>query len=338
MNAPAKPRSTLVFWIAIAVLGFVLLLSVALNTGLFMALVAAGGQKMKHHGAKAVDEYPVLTEVWSYGQGDAKVARIPVTGIIMRGGEETLFGMTEDPIESILQQIRAAKQDEEVRAIIVEVDSPGGGVTASDEIYAALMDFKQSREGRIVTVFIRDLAASGGYYVAVAGDWLMAEPTSVIGSIGVIMQTINMKGLGEKIGVRDVTIKSGRNKDLLNPFVDVPPEQMVLLQGLIDNMYQRFVGLVQDARPIEAEKLKELADGRIFPASQALDHKLIDGIGYWDNIVAKTAELLGEEAIRVIRYEGQEDFLAWLTRVRLPVSPSAWLRPAPPRLQYLWQP
>ena len=338
MQEPSTQNSTAVFWILLVVLGLVLLGSLLLNAGLLVALVVKGGHGTPLGEAEGVDEYPALTEVWSYGQGDVKVARIPVTGIIMRDGEETLFGSTPDMVESILQQIRAARNDEAVRGIILEVDSPGGGVTASDEIYAALEDFKASAEDRIVTVFIRDLAASGGYYVAVAGDWLMAEPTSVIGSIGVIMQSINLKGLSEKIGVRDVTIKSGANKDLLNPFVDTPPEQLALLQEVIDVTYQRFLGLVQAARPIEPDQLKELADGRILVAGKALEKKLIDEIGYWDDIVAKTAELLEVDTIRVIRYESPEDFLSWLTQARLKISPSAWLQQAPPRLQYLWQP
>jgi protease-4 len=338
MNPSPRQRSTVAFWIIIALLGLGLLISLGLNTGLAVALMAKRGHHHVIKGGQGVDEFPDLTEVWSYGEGEVKAVRIPVTGVIMHGGEETLLGATADMVESILQQIRAARNDESVRAIILEVDSPGGGVTASDEIYAALQAFKASDEKRIITVFIRDLAASGGYYVAVAGDWLVAEPTSVIGSIGVIMQSLNMKGLSEKIGVRDVTIKSGANKDLLNPFEEVSPEQRALLQRMIDAMYERFLGLVQEARPIEAEKLRGLADGRIFVSEEALEHQLIDQIGYWDDVLAKTAELLGETSVRVVRYDQKPDFLNWLSNMRLNLSPSAWLHQNQPRLQYLWQP
>jgi len=340
MNPPSAPRSTAVFWIFIALLSFGLLVSLGLNTGLFVALMAKGGHHPGHAltESRGVDEFPDLTEVWSYGAGEVKAARIAVHGVIMRGSEETLLGPTPDMVESIHQQIRTAQNDDAIRAILLEVDSPGGGVTASDEIYAALMDFKASREDRRILVYIRDLAASGGYYVAAAGDWLLAEPTSIIGSIGVIMQSLNMKGLSEKIGVRDVTIKSGANKDLLNPFNDVSPEQRALLQEVIDASYERFVGLVQLSRGLEPEKLRELADGRIFIADQALNHKLIDQIGYWDDAVTKLAELLEEDSVRIIRYEAQPDFLGWLSRVQLNLNPSAWLRPAPARMQYLWQP
>ena len=339
MNTSPAPRSTVAFWIVIALLGFGLLVSLGLNTGLVVALMSKGGAHRPHlHGERGVDEFPDLNEVWSYGQGEVKAAHIPVTGVIMRGGEETLLGHTPDMVESVLQQIRAARNDDEVRALIVEVDSPGGGVTASDEIYAALMDFKASREDRRILVFIRDMAASGGYYVAAAGDWLMAEPTSIIGSIGVILQSLNMKGLSEKIGVRDVTIKSGANKDLLNPFTDVSPEQRALLQEVIDASYRRFVGLVQDSRGLDEEKLKELADGRIFASDRALEHQLIDQIGYWDDAVAKMAELLEEESVRVIRYEWEPDIFSWLSRVKFNLHPSAWFHSPPAKMQYLWQP
>ena len=337
MNSTPAPRSTIGFWIIIALLGLGLLVSLGLNTGLVVALLAKGGSGLDL-GEQAVDEFPVLSEVWSYGEGDVKAVRIPVTGVIMHGGEETLLGATADMVESILQQIRAAQNDDDVRALIIEVDSPGGGVTASDEIYAALQRFKASREDRIITVFIRDMAASGGYYVAVAGDWLIAEPTSIVGSIGVIMQSLNMKGLSEKIGVRDVTIKSGANKDLLNPFTEVSPEQLVFLQAMIDNSYQRFVGLVQESRSLDDEKMKTLADGRIFSADHALQEGLIDQIGYWDDAVAKTAELLEIESVKVIRYDRPSDFFSWLNSVRLNLNPASLLVPERPRLNYLWQP
>ena len=173
---------------------------------------------------KAEDEFPTFTEKWSYGSGDVKTVRIAVEGPIFRESEESFFGFKYDKIEAILRQIRAAKNDEAVKAIILEVDSPGGDLTASDEIYKALQDFKRCAEGRKIIVFVRNMAASGGYYVSAPADWIIAEPTSIIGSIGVIMQTLNWKGLSEKIGLTDVTIKSGTNKDLLNPFRDVSPD------------------------------------------------------------------------------------------------------------------
>jgi protease-4 len=307
--------------------------------GLVVSLIFNSGKPAAHFDGGGDDEFPALTEHWSYGSGDAKVARIAVEGVIMREGEESLFGARVNKIDLILRQIKAAENDDDVRAILLEVDSPGGGITPSDEIYKALMDFRESSEERRVVVFMRDLAASGGYYVSMAGDWLIAEPTTVVGSIGVIMQALNWKDLSEKIGVRDITIKSGANKDLLNPFIDVPPEQVAILQKLIDSMYQHFLGIVQDSRPIEPDKLKELADGRVFVAKEAVELQLIDEIGYFDDAVAKTAELLGETDVRVIRYEHRATFIDLFSSIKSPGLHFPGLgRAEAPRFMYLWSP
>lgn len=335
--APAPRRSRTWVVLIIAVLLLLLGISVMMNAGLSTAL----SQKLKHRGqfhTHAVDEFPSLTEVWSYGSGDTKVARIAVQGMIIRETQAGLFSTPINMVDSVLAQIRAAQADPEVRALIVEVDSPGGGITASDEIYRALNGFRDSDEERVVVVFMRDLAASGGYYVAMGGDWLIAQPTTVLGSIGVIMQSINMKGLSEKIGIHDVTIKSGANKDLLNPFTEVDPAQRALLQQMIDAMFEHFLGIVQENRPIPAEDLRKLADGRLFVAPQALDLKLVDQIGYWEDAMARTAELLEVDAIKVVRYEQHIDFFTWLTTVKSPLHPSAWMPDITPRFQYLWNP
>jgi protease-4 len=243
-----------------------------------------------------------------------------------------------DKIEELIRAIRAATHDEEVRAIILEVDSPGGGITPSDEVFHALSLFKQSDEGRKVVVYMRDLAASGGYYVAMAGDWLIAQPTTVIGSIGVIMQTLNWKEFSDKIGITDTTIKSGENKDLLNPFRESNPEQIALLQQMIDLMHGRFKSIVSASRGIPEEQVDALADGRIFSADQALALTLIDQLGYWDDVVAKTAELLGEPTIKVVRYYQTLSFWDFVMTVKSPLAdPFANLRQSP-KLQYLWRP
>lgn len=346
-----KPRSTAGLWIAVALLGCGLIFSILVNAGLMASLfakgISGGGSSAKSHRISLtrghpVDEEPMMNEVWSYGHGDTKVVRIAVDGVIMRGAEGGFFDVPVDKIESILAQIRVAKNDEDVMGIILEVDSPGGGVTPSDEIYNALQDFKESDDNRKVVVFMRDLAASGGYYVAMAGDWLLCEPTTMVGSIGVIMQSMNFKGLSEKVGVHDVTIKSGKNKDLLNPFIDVNPEQIAILQKMIDATYERFFGIVHENRQIAEPKLREMADGRIFDAAEALKLKLVDQIGYWDDSIAKMAELLGEDDVQVIRYENRTSVFDRLLSARTPPTPVSAFQEIQnamrPRLQYLWQP
>ena len=283
------------------------------------------------------DEAPKLDETWSFGSGDVKVARIPLDGVIMRNEEEGFFTARSDMVESILTQVRAAERDTEMRAIILEVNSPGGGVTPSDEIYNALRGFRASRPDRRVVVFIRDLGASGAYYAAMAGDFIIAEPTAVVGSIGVIMQTMNFQGLSEKIGITDVTIKSGANKDMLNPFQAVNTNQLALLQVLIDDMQTRFSGIVVESRKLDRAAKPELFDGRIFSASDALNKGLIDEVGYWNDALARTAQLLDTGALRVIRYEPQRTFFEELIEGKSPVVlPSLKLRS--PQFLYLWKP
>ena len=326
-----KRRSRRGYWIAIWVLAFLLVGSWLTNMGLMAVLMGGGSQVVEEY---PVDEEPYFDEVWSSGYGDAKVVRLALNGVIMRGEQERLFGVSPDPVALLLRQIRCATEDDEVAAILLEVDSPGGGVTASDEIYEALRRFRASEVGRRVVVHVRDVGASGAYYVAMAADYVMAEPTSIVGSVGVIMQTLNMKGLGDKLGLEAVTIASGENKDLLNPFEEVDTNQVALLQGVVDAMQDRFAGLVMAARDLES---RALLDGRIFVAGDALEAGLIDGIGYEDAALDELARQLDVEALYVVRYEEQLDVWESLLRARGPsVSVAPWR--AGPRFLYIWRP
>ena len=332
-----QKRNSALPWIALLLVTVVLLGSLALNGILAIGL---GMRGLPATGGQAEDEYPDFMEQWSYGQGSAKVVRIAMNGVISREASGGWFDAGVDPVSAVLSEIRAARHDDEVEAIIMEINSPGGGVTASDEIYAALMRFKESREGRVVVAFTQDMAASGGYYIAAAADWIVAQPTSIVGSIGVIMQTLNWEQLSRKIGVQDTTIKSGQNKDLLNPFSPVDPEQIGLLQEMIDAMYERFVGIVSRSRGINRERLTTLADGRIFTSRQAVENGLIDQVGYWDDVVDKMAELLDEDSVRVVRYYREAGLWDTLFQVRAAPPALRSLSPAPqgPSLQYLWKP
>ena len=215
-------------------------------------------------------------------------------------------------------------------------------MTSSDEIYRELLAFRQSAEGRKVVVFVRNMAASGAYYVSAPADWIVAEPTAILGSIGVIMQTLNFKGLSEKIGITDTTIKSVTNKDLLNPFRDVQPAQVALLQTIVDDMHRRFFHIVQTSRKIDPAKLKQLADGRIFTADVALKNGFIDQIGYWDDAIAKLSELLGQDSVKIVRYERKPEFFEMLSEIRSPLSSPLSLahlsEAGTPRFMYLWKP
>lgn len=317
-------------WVAIWVLTFLLVGSWVVNVGMVAVLFGPEGDS----DSGPVDEAPFFEEVWSSGYGDVKVVRLDLSGMIIRGVEDSLFDLTPDPVETLLRQIRCASEDEEVRAILLVVDSPGGAVTPSDELYEALRRFRASKEGRRVLVHIRDVGASGAYYVAMAADYLMAEPTSIVGSVGVIMQSLNVKGLSDKVGLSAVTIKSGENKDLLNPFEEVNTNQVALLQEVVDGMQDRFAGLVMKARGLES---RALLDGRIFLADAAWRAGLIDEVGYIDQALVKLAELVDEDDLYVVRYKEKVDIVSAFLSARVP-SLSAMPLVEGPRFLYLWRP
>jgi protease-4 len=307
-----------------------------------MAKTAAGRATRSSLGE---DEFPSFTEVHSYGSGDAKVVRIPFSGVIMRAAPDDSFLPRADPVDQLLRKLRAARLDDEVEGLLLEIDSPGGSVSVIDEIHHEITRFKESSPDRRIVVLVRDVAASGGYYISLPADAIIAQPTSIIGSIGVIMQTLNVKDLADKIGVSDVTIKSGANKDLLNPLRPVDPDQVAILQRSVDATYGRFVGLVSSARGIPEKTLRDsIADGRIFDATDALKNHLVDAIGYREDAITRLAAELGLDGpddLFIVTYKDSRTFLESIfSEVTAPVDRLSARAEAllSPRLLYLWRP
>lgn len=323
-------------WAILALL-FAGSLAMVLVVGGIVFAVRSTGASFRHED-RGADDFPSLNEIWSCGSGDTKVITIPLKGLIMLDGDGGFFGAEPGSASHALRSIRRATGDEDVQAIILEVDSGGGGITASDILYRALKEFRASRKGRKVVAIFDDVAASGGYYVAVAADHIIAHPTAMTGSIGVLIQSFSVKELAQKIGVKDVTIKSGANKDLLNPFNELSPEQRDMLQGIVDELYARFVQIVADNRDLEEDEVRSFADGRVFTADTAVDLGLVDEIGYWSDAVAKTAELLNVDDVKVYRYEEAFSFASLLRSAAHWNPASALFPPASrSRLMYLWQ-
>lgn len=295
-HAPSTHCRHWPYWLVI----ILLTLACAVSSSLLLAsrpassIVSAEGE--------GVDEFPVFSETHSWGAGATKVARISFSGI-MTDAVETGFFAAANPLHGAIRRIRAAAADKDVKAILLEMDSPGGELTAADELHHELAKFRESDPKRRVVVFVRGMAASGGYYASLPADRIVAAPTSILGSIGVILQSWNAKPLADKIGVSDVTIKSGRHKDMLNPLREEDPEERALLQAQIDRMLSRFVKLVAGSRGLPEEKVRELADGRIFDAEEALAAKLVDGIGYFEDAVGAVETLLGADDVFLVTYE-----------------------------------
>jgi len=243
------------------------------------------------------------------GSGPA-IAVIRVEGVIASSGGDPFSGGSVASAKTIIQNIEKAKNDKDVKAIILAVDSPGGGVVASDEIYHALKGV-----GKPVVVVMGDLAASGGYYISMASNWIIANPNTLTGSIGVISEFPNAKGLLDKVGVDFVVVTSGPRKDIGSPYREMTDDERAYWQKIIDETYAGFVQIVADGRHMKVEQVKPLADGGVYTGRQALALGLVDQLGYEEDAVTKAAELGGITGKpRLIEYQNLPTLLELLTQ------------------------
>jgi len=251
-----------------------------------------------------------LVETVVDGEGDAKVLILEVDGVITETSEVAdFFGtVSEGMVSRLREELDLARSDEQIKALVLRINSPGGTVTGSDLLYDEIQLFKQQRKVPVVAQLM-GTAASGGYYVALAADEIRAQRTTVTGSIGVIFSAFNVAGLMQKIGVEDQTITSGAFKDAGSILRRMRPEERAQLQSVIDDLYQRFVEVVQSGRKkLSAEQIRELADGRIFSATQALERGLVDEISSLDDSLRKARELAGLRSARVITYHRPREY------------------------------
>lgn len=226
-----------------------------------------------------------------------KIAVITLRGLISTG---VSGNVGDSMVEDLRWELEQARNDDSVRAVVLEVDSPGGEVTASDMIYHSVV---QTRARKPVVVYMESLAASGGYYVSCGGKFLMANETSITGSIGVIIQTLNYEQLFNKIGLASVVFKSGKFKDMLNGARAITPEERDYVQGFVMKTYEQFLGIVSKERNIPADTLRNgIADGRILSGRDALDNHLIDGLGQIEDAFAKAKELGQVPDAKIVKY------------------------------------
>ncbi|EDY18656.1 signal peptide peptidase SppA, 36K type [Chthoniobacter flavus Ellin428] len=234
---------------------------------------------------------------------DSKIALIYLRGVIS-SSEPGALG--ESMVDDLKIQLEQAATDEKVKAVVLYVDSPGGEVTASDSIYDAVRKVREGGYGKKkpVVVYMGSLAASGGYYISCAGTWLMANETTLTGSIGVIMQSLNYKELFGKLGLQTVTFKSGQFKDMLSGSRDLTQEERDYIQKMVMDTYGKFVGIVAKERKLNEDELRHgLADGRVISGKDALAAKLINATGEVEDAYAKAMELGNARGATVIRYE-----------------------------------
>ena len=294
----------------------------------------------------SVKKHPKLREAMVQEAAEPsadKIVRIDLDGVIMSGSVSAgIFGHTESMVDTIKGQLLQAQQDAKVKAVVLYVNSPGGEVTASDTIYAAV---KAVSKVKPVIVYMDSVAASGGYYVACGATKIVASETTLTGSIGVIMQGMSYHGLFEKIGMGSNTFTSGKFKDTLSGARPMRDDEKAYIQGLVDRMYQRFVGIVSEARKVPvAELTAGVADGRVMTGGEAITAKLVDKIGYVEDAYDLARAEAKVPGAMIVRYTRQPtsvmDILTMESRapqkVELTLPGAAALQQlAPGRLYYL---
>jgi protease-4 len=206
-----------------------------------------------------------------------KIAIVEVKGVISQSS-------------GIIEELQQYVDDRDVKAIILRIDSPGGGVGPSQEIYREVMKIRPKKK---VVTSMGSVAASGGYYIASASDLIVANPGTITGSIGVIMQFSNFEELLKKIGIKGVVLKSGEHKDIGSPFREMTQEEKKIMQEVLDNVHQQFIQAVADGRKLDRAKVAEIADGRILTGEQAKNLGLVDQMGNLQDTIEITAKMVG---------------------------------------------
>ncbi len=277
-----------------------------------------------------------------------KIAVIDVDGMMINMRRSGIFSNGENPVSLFVEKLNRAQNDKNVKAVVLRLNSPGGTVSSSDMMHHELMKFKDET-GKPVVACMMDVSASGAYYLACGCDGIIAQPSTVTGSIGTIMQTFSFAGTMQKLGIKSDAIKSGAMKDSGSVFRDLNEEERQILQAIIMQFYERFLDVVQEGRPqLEENKLRELADGRIFTGTEALEQGLIDKIGYPSDAIDWAKEMAGVQKAKVVIYHRPIGYkpnvystagsnltnFGTLTNLELP----EWLTSNGTQFLYLWQP
>jgi len=243
------------------------------------------------------------------GDAGPKILLLEIDGVISRepaGG--VLRVSDENPVSRIREELDKARADPQVKALLLRVDSPGGTATASDVVYREVLRFKRER-GVPVVAYLLGTAASGGYYVAMAADHIVAHPASISGSIGVLFMGVNVAGLMEKLGIEDQTIVAGAQKDAGSPLRRMRPAERRHFQTIVDELHAFFQSVVVEGRPeLDADRVAKLSDGRVFSARQALDAGLVDEIGGTEQALAVVKRLAGVNEVRLVSYSRPDEY------------------------------
>jgi len=269
---------------------------------ILMMVTACSGPRIKLFS----DTIDPLKEFTLEGSGTDKILLIPVNGLISDRPKKGLIHTSASLVEQIVSQINKAENDKQIKAVLFKINSPGGTITASDLLYHEISLFKE-RTGTKITVSMMDVATSGAYYISLPADLIMAHPTTVTGSVGVIYLQPKVGGLMDKIGLSVDVKKYGKNKDMGSPFRDSSEEEQKLMQKAVNDFGERFIRLVQKHRKPERQALSEISTARVFLAEEALKLGLVDKIGYLSDAVKESKMLAGiSKDARVVVYRRNE--------------------------------
>ncbi|WP_332634411.1 signal peptide peptidase SppA [Halalkalibacter flavus] len=292
-------------WLALIAVAMLLVVSLVVNaaTSMIFSNTSSLMDSMRHH-----DWTEQILETGEEFGGQIVV--LEVNGVIQDVGDGGLFAPTGYRHQMFLSQIEQAGKDPNVEGIILRVNTPGGGVVESAEIHEKIVE-AQTTYDKPIYVSMGSMAASGGYYIAAPADKIVASPQTITGSIGVIMESINVTELAENYGVKVNTIKSGPFKDIMSATREMTEEDRAILQSLIDESYDEFVRVIAEGRNMTESEVRTIGDGRIYSGNQALELDLIDELGTLDDTIAMMRDHVGN--FDVIKYEPHVGFPGFLS-------------------------
>jgi protease-4 len=291
-----------------------------------------------------------LIEFTIESDGTAKALLLSIDGAISSEERGGFLGSSPSTVDEVRRQLKkAADKESGVKVVILRINSPGGGATASDTIYTEIANFRETT-GIPVVAYFQDLAASGGYYIAMAADEIVAQPTTITGSIGVIAVFMDVTGLMDMLGVKAHVVRSSEFKASGSPFIEKSEGDLAQAKSVIEQMYERFVTVVQQGRPdLTEQQIRAVADGQVFMGPKALELGMVDHIGYFDMARERAAALAGVDQVKVVTYTtnaGDKDRTIYTAaavspdtnRINIDLAQSLGLSGGSSRFLYYWAP
>lgn len=286
-------------WIALIAAAAILVISLVINSA-FAIFQSTLGTSMDEF--LAVSETTVSEQIVEDGDFDKRIAVLNVEGTIQDTGEAaSLLGGTGYNHDLFMEQLEQVKNDDSIKAVMLKVNSPGGGVVESAQIHDKITEIQEETK-KPFYVSMGVVAASGGYYISAPADKIFVNRETMTGSLGVIMQTVNYGELAKKYGVDFVTIKSGPFKDIGSPTREMTADEQALLQEMLDDSYEAFVDVIEEGRGMSEEQVKKVADGRIMNGRQAVEAKLADDFGFEEDVLTALRTDYDLKGAQVIEY------------------------------------